>query len=263
MEVKDVTEDVVQVFTRELQYDNIIGRDALIAIITYFSKLNKTDIYVRKCGSSSWHACCMAYLRSLRPPTKDEAHALETLTRDADKILFDGRHKRLYNIPWKIVFFHPDVEGGFPHTHVDVIMLPFYMIANRDSKDVVKTLIHEKIHIYQRFYPIPTHNLLCDVWSLRVESLRDHPKTNDRRNPDASDIVYKVGREDSIRPTYKNNATHLSHIHDRRDHPYEIMAYILTDMLVGGSIHSDPIYAPFISEKTTQARVRAWMQWQL
>ena len=61
--------------------------------------------------------------------------------------------------PWKFLISTNQLEKGMPFTIHDTIIIPFYMLKNIDSQYkqntinelFINTLIHEKIHIVQRF----------------------------------------------------------------------------------------------------------------
>jgi len=114
-------------------------------------------------------------------------------------------------IPWKFLMFDPGEEGGMPHTHGPYIMLPMLTIS-------AKTLLHEKIHVYQRFNTAKTIKELAIPITGFV-----YPENNHRANPDTNRILFS-----DIRPVWKDTATKLNDINDNRDHPFELMAYALS-----------------------------------
>ena len=72
---------------------------------------------------------------------------------------------KFHSIPWKIGLIEDDsYEYGMPHTRVDTILINkrslikpiLFENAQRcrnDRKDFMNTLIHEKLHVYQKLYP--------------------------------------------------------------------------------------------------------------
>jgi hypothetical protein len=142
------------------------------------------------------------------------------------------------------------LEMGMPHTREDIIFLSeYYMAKNSDNiNKLVRTLIHEFIHIYQRKYGDEYHTFLKDhEWEI-------HPyNENDKRiNPDLDDNVWK-------RPAQKGEtATKATRIEaggyrifiarfnnrepkdlkdislkdSRYEHPYEYYAYKLSQEIV-------------------------------
>ena len=66
---------------------------------------------------------------------------------------FNGQ--KAANLPWRIGFMKNNKAGyedGLPHTRVDLIMLPT-SLAKTSDRELINTLFHEKVHIYQKAYP--------------------------------------------------------------------------------------------------------------
>lgn len=55
-------------------------------------------------------------------------------------------------LPWKIIKVTNNYEFSYPHTINDAIVLPQNILLLSDNK-ILETLIHEKLHIYQRYFP--------------------------------------------------------------------------------------------------------------
>lgn len=95
-------------------------------------------------------------------------------------------------MPWKICFLGDQVENNLPHTHNDTIFLPlnFHTLELKYRRT---TLLHEQIHVFQRFHPIPTQTLFADHWALRIVGIRQHNTPKDstlRSNPDLNRLIY-------------------------------------------------------------------------
>ncbi len=120
-------------------------------------------------------------------------------------------------------------ENGFPHTRGNVIFFSTdYLEKNRDKPEkVLKTMIHEIVHIYQRNNgKIYDGFLKQEFWSIVL-----NPKDTDRRrmNPDLDlDIWEKDGRIYMAKFT-SNNPKSLDEIdiagESEYEHPYEFYAY--------------------------------------
>lgn len=182
----------------------------------YFQGMNQTDLEVRNCSSKD--ECIEKYIKTLRLPTATELKSLNVKTNQLDKLYI-----KLSKIPWKFVIFKEN-ENGFPHTHGDAIFIPEDMIYNISSL----TLLHEKIHVFQRLYPCETHQLLLNILGFSFY-VYDYGTNNCRSNPDKNDIVYKDETGQIVSSMYTSDAKHLTDIIDSRDHPYEIMAYLLSN----------------------------------
>lgn len=178
--------------------------------------------------------------------SKEQNSILQNDIKKANNLLF--AYKRLYGIPWKITFLNSEfeIENNFPHTHGNVIFLfDNYFNKNHDSR--VLTLIHEKIHIYQRFFPIPYHKILLDYYKLNINSLlHRHEDFNQvRMNPDLNLLIYDDKGYYTL-PILNENATTLYDTTLRHygkqlnttysklpqnEHPNETLAYHFSEMI--------------------------------
>ena len=158
-------------------------------------------------------------------------------------------YRRLHRIPWKFVFVDTacDVENNFPHTHAHTIFLPS-MYFSMSTQQRVKLLIHEKTHVFQRYYPIPYIKIVRHHLGYAVHGyLPSHPDfARTRANPDTNDIIYSRDRT-YVLPILDEGASRLSDVRvvrysaetDRRapnggpgykaEHPNEALAYYLED----------------------------------
>jgi hypothetical protein len=145
---------------------------------------------------------------------------------------FDGN--KCADIPWIIGLTNNDYENGFPHTRNNIIVLSEYVLNN----NIVKTLIHEKIHIYQKTYP---EDIKLYLDSNNFKKYLNRKEINYqytiRANPDVDNYVYKMG--DSIMMSvYNKNASDIIDIttypidEDKYEHPFEYMAYTLADVII-------------------------------
>lgn len=109
---------------------------------------------------------------------------------NANKILYNFNYN-LYCIPWNIKFIDDklQIENNFPHTHYDTIFFPYPKYFNFNKNKRINLLIHEKIHIFQRFNPIQYHKLLGDFKIIGLRSSHNDYK-NSRTNPDINDLIY-------------------------------------------------------------------------
>lgn len=151
----------------------------------------------------------------------------------ADKILqeknynwFDGI--KASKIVWKIGLIDGDkYEGGFPHTVKDTIILNKGDI-NRNTEQLVKLLIHEKVHIYQKKYPDDVNEFLNDNNFIIVKNREE--KDNIRANPDIDTNVYM--KDNMIYSmVYNNNPMSImdvNHNNQYYEHPFETMAIMLS-----------------------------------
>ena len=174
---------------------------------------------------------------------------LKYLCLYVDIILFP--YKKLYTIPWNIIVLKSTflIENNYPHTHLDTIYVSQLFFALPFS-DQLSILIHEKIHIYQRYNPIAYHKIL-QSYDINIHSLASyHPYyKNSRRNPDLNNIIYHQHNSYNIQVfninpnsladstiknfpnTHKGSSPFLSY-----EHPNEFIAYTLTEQVLNNNV---------------------------
>ena len=138
-------------------------------------------------------------------------------------------------LPWKFActmnFKQYEYEEGFPHTREDIIFLSSKIINNHiavyeEDENLTSTLIHEKIHIFQRKNPHIMNNFLKDQGykecNIKIENKRSNPDIDDKiyRSPASKECMYFNYR--SSTPTKINDVFQSNH---SEEHPYEKMAY--------------------------------------
>jgi hypothetical protein len=211
----------------------------------YFQNLNKLDLIARHVNSKDEYIT--QYKQSLNKFSKAEASILNDLIKDIS-MNYTYKYQKLQQIPWKFVKFN-GVEENFPHTISDIIFLPQDFFYNSKDKQI-ETLIHEKIHIYQRLYTIETAKLIAllgfSIWNTQEKF------PNIRTNPDTNSFIYKYGEGDNISAQaqiYNNDTpesikdSHISLFKGEKiwnvpecikqpDHPYEIMACALAHLIM-------------------------------
>jgi hypothetical protein len=228
-------------------YDNIERSN-------YINNFTKMDVKIRGCHNI--RECKRIYKQNMIEFTDSEKAILEENVKVANekiKIL-----KNLYNVPWKFAKTTEKIDNGLPHTHLDTIYLSNLYFNNPS----ISTLIHEKIHLYQKSKPIQTYNLYKLYGYERINKTHDKMR---RSNPDLDEYDYiKNGKV--IYSVYKDNATKLTDIklknsyngsynnnHKNNDinndinnlnpshneHPDEYFAYIITDKIMKGFSEND------------------------
>ena len=175
------------------------------------------------------------------------------------------KYRPFYRIDWKFAKTIRNIENDFPHTHHDIIFLPwdFYELK---STNLIKTIIHEKIHIYQRFNPIPTLQLYIHYWELKLHSMevedqeRCNPDINLIKfayyNPVLDKMVYNYQKYDNNPKSLSNSFVEHIILSDQivnntqiyydiiqsnkyqSEHPNEVMACLLTNIIVNNVTHA-------------------------
>jgi hypothetical protein len=148
----------------------------------------------------------------------------------------------LSKMSWRFGYtINGDYEGGLPHTRgdkdVDVIMLGDKLL-NNDNDYLTGTLIHEKVHLYQRKFPQDVEKYK-DEKRLRRWKRRDK---NDmvRANPDIDEYIYKNEKNETLMSKYKDETpTGLEDVittpedGQKNEHPNEMMAIEIEEMAIG------------------------------
>ncbi len=140
---------------------------------------------------------------------------------------FDG--EKCAKIKWIIgMVQNTEYEDGFPHTRDNVIIIPIHLLKN---DTFMKTMIHEKIHLYQKLYPDD-----IDIYLNKNGFTRFIPKTPDiRANPDLDNWIYKNKDGEIMKKVYNLDPMSLSDVKTfpennlKSEHPYEWMAYELAN----------------------------------
>ena len=147
----------------------------------------------------------------------------------ADNFLYNYKNyyingSNISKIKWIFSLIGNNYEEGFPHTRQNIIFLSNNVI-NNDDNNIIQTLIHEKIHIYQRYNDMTEIiNLMNYKFSRKKYNIK-----NLRSNPDLDDNIYKDSNNKELIFLYKNDyPTSINDIIGNNfsiEHPFEKMAY--------------------------------------
>ena len=184
-----------------------------IHVDAYVSKFNELDLKFRRVSSRS--EFLQAYSSAIRPPTQEEEDSLRPKLNEVRRHI--APFSRLATVPFQLKVLHKDycyLENDMPHTHGDTIVLPQTQLDRMS----VNTLIHELLHVFQRYYPTECFNYYKDVLGYQLKGLIDQNKC--RSNPDIDDLQYE-----GFNNAYREEATGIRDIVDLRDHPHEVFAY--------------------------------------
>ncbi len=198
----------------------------------YIKGFSKADLHARHVKTANEYLNII--VQSPLSFTYDEKVKLSRCIIKADEFLKDYVYmnilacKDIMVIPWKLALTEDDVyEEGFPHTREDVIFVSTRTLHEVDH-DLTATLIHEKVHIYQRKNP----KIMKDILNVLGYRELNVPRNKlQRSNPDLNNNTYYDTKNNRImiftyisdRPNGINdikNSEHASH-----EHPYETIAY--------------------------------------
>ena len=161
---------------------------------------------------------------------------LKDACRDADNFLstFDGKgipninFKKIAQMKWKLAKTNGKwYEAGYPHTRQDIIFITPDVI---NHKEVVRIMIHEKIHVFERLFPNEILGWMKSEGYTPYKQFKEYPMG--RSNPDLNGIVYKDKYGNETIALFKNNnpkGIDDSYYPGGKDwkfeHPYETLAY--------------------------------------
>jgi len=137
------------------------------------------------------------------------------------------------NINCVFALVSDNYEEGFPHTRANIIFLS-PLILNYIDTELTKTIIHENIHIYQRYNKSEIEKYLKDN-NFKISRLRRSVGLI-RANPDLDEFIYmnKEGKE--MMATYKNENPSgigdIAPISLLNEHPFEYMAYTVAEKYI-------------------------------
>lgn len=255
---------------------------------SYFEGMGQGDLLARE--STSGEEYRRTYLAAAKfdvVPSDPRIQRLFGLAREGDRYCVECVKKgqitgptsemlaALPKVPWRFVILDDKVEGGMPHTHGNMVCLPVSFLTEEgeraskaQTQGIIKTLIHEKIHVLQR--------MQSDLWARTVAALGYVPimrrkdlsadqRKRARSNPDLDDMVYSrtgycatvymlpkldaVGEDKDEDEGLSTGWISLSLTEpecvdgrnmrvEEYEHPNEMVAYTLSDAIVQSSITS-------------------------
>lgn len=202
----------------------------------YVKNLSKYDIYARHVKTNEEYLNNIANVASNF--TEEEIIRLIKCSKDADIFFKDLNIKKykeingidIASIKWIYAITDNNIyEEGLPHTRDNIIFLSKNIFKNIDN-DLTNTLIHEKIHIYQRYNSKLFNNILTTMnYSIIDKNLIENNHLI-RSNPDINKNIYIDNKTKKILIClYRNDKP--SGINDviinnySIEHPYEMIAY--------------------------------------
>lgn len=188
----------------------------------YYSSFTKYDLRARKVSSIK------EYLSNIKKSVSFfstfEKQKIRNFISQIDEKMkyikingFDG--EKATRLPWIIGCVIGDLyEDGLPHTRNNVIILP------RDCIDI-ETLIHEKVHVYQKIYK--------EEMKEYLKQFEKEPRHElSRANPDIDNWIYsKNGKRFSCVYRSKNPKS-IQDVVGKYEHPFEILAENVTNLLL-------------------------------
>ena len=194
---------------------NIIKNDT----DNYIKNLTKYDLYARDVSTSE------EYIYKIIDSCLNFSETQIIKLNNCSKIarnFFDNKYI------WKFALIDEVYEEGFPHTRMDIIFLS-PKIINYTDDNLIRILINESIHIFQRYNKTEINDYLKEH-NYTVSRRRDSEPLI-RANPDLDEYIYKD--KDGIEMIYKYKSSMPQGINDivpnKNEHPFEKMAYEISE----------------------------------
>lgn len=191
----------------------------------HIRSLNKKDLVDRKCNYRQEYK--NIYLENIGEFSDEHKNILREYSKEATKFLNSIKspyidNKKMKSIPWKFAMTNHAIELGLPHTRGDIIFIPVCKL-NGTREKMIRTLIHEKIHIYQRMYPHLFINVLSKMGYKKLGKLNNEEIL---KNPDTDNSIYL--HPDGTIMMSKTISNSLGY-----RHPNEFIAYSIAQCYTG------------------------------
>ncbi len=195
-------------------------------IDNYYTTLNKKNLKIRNINNKK------KYLDNIEENLYTCNHkekniiinAINKSNRLLKKIKYPGfNYNKIKNIPWLIgCSKNNNYEFGYPHTRNNIIILNY---ENIYDKYLYKTLIHERIHIYQKLFPNDINTFLNYFNFKKIKKQTEL----DRANPDTDDFLYEQNGI-ILECKINDNNVKCTNNDTKYEHPFEYMAYEIADL---------------------------------
>lgn len=196
----------------------------------YFANLSPTDLYARQAKTNE------DYKKRAAEAAGDLTSAQKTRYAEAARkgdeffrtLNMPGIDTaKLVNVPWVIAYTKGTAyEEGLPHTRANIIFVSSDM--DETPEDLLRVLVHEKVHVYTRMYPKEAAYFLESNGFTRWKRRQGVPRI--RANPDLDEWIYIDPTTEKPMVTYYSS-DHPENINDTAqtnaafEHPYELIAY--------------------------------------
>jgi hypothetical protein len=232
----------------------------------YVAKLSPIDLYARKVSSNE------EYINLIKGEAthfnKGDKLILDKCTKKADELLRNINintissesnldyskylnYKDIANIKWVLAITRNDngskYEDGLSHTRKHVIFLS-QDVLNYSEDEIIKLLIHEKIHIYQRNNEALFKTIIYNMGyaeSTDGQEISQDKLRYVRSNPDVNNKIYKnINTGELMICLYTSDKP--KNINDiiiekySMEHPYEKIAYEISEHIY--NIHNIETY---------------------
>lgn len=259
--------------TNLVKYNSKEAFEYQVNISSYFNHMSAADLSARSTVDSpvtSAEHYKNNYLAGFLEFSNEEKSKLNDIVLKANNMLVNYPNFR--DTEWKFAKISKDLEYGMPHTIGDMIVITSEFLGKQEEYQV-KTLIHEKVHVFQRIDNTATRELvgLMGFKSLTPEERRNiSHDTMDRRrsNPDIDNNMYKheetnqvlvqlyntlspsslvdskamtfnINDENTLTPVTNMLLGIPDEVHCQLEHPFEIMACLIAECITNAKFVED------------------------
>jgi len=194
----------------------------------FYSRLYKTDYDVRKINDISEYTSKIR--NSVTDFTENEKkYILEIISRINDKFenvnlpWLDG--KKFNQLKWKIGLVKGyEYENGLCHTRNDTIIIQ----RDKLNHNFSNTMIHEKVHVYQKMYPDDVEIFLKLNNFKKIRKITESDRI--RANMDIDDWIYADQNNNEYKAVFNKNPVDIQDVtfspcnSQICEHPLEKMA---------------------------------------
>jgi len=190
----------------------------------YIKNMSKYDLYARKVLNSQEYISKIQAL-DFTENQKNNLTKCINIIKSKSEFAFLFTNYSLIKFALIDIFY----EEGFPHTRADIIFLS-PSVCNVYSNTLVKIIIHELVHIYQRYnYNMIIPYLIKNNFSISRKRITE-PLI--RSNPDLDEYIYKHNNNEIL---YLYDINKINGINDiikinNCEHPFEFMAEEISEL---------------------------------
>ncbi len=216
-------------FLDKFQLSNYLSKDP----DNFYENLNIINLQSRNINNkdmflNNLHLYCYTF-------TKQETKILIKTINDVNKKLDNLNYIGFNNfnnkkIPWIIgSSIGNNYEYGLPHTRNNIIILNKEMFDSivYNKIELMKLLIHERIHVYQKMFPNDINDFLQNNNFIPIKYFNN----DNRANPDTNNIIYQKNNIIyECKFNINNNLLYCTNNSYYNEHPYEYMAYEIAEL---------------------------------
>lgn len=239
-----------------------LARDIISSSFFSPERMTPANLFARG-GWRSAEAYAAHYASRVRPFEQRDRETLRRVVAMADGILAVFPRQLLRRrVPWRFARLGDGLEMNYPHTIGTAIMLSDQFLRRGEGdRSLAETLIHEKVHVYQRMFPERAADLIERIYRFsRTDDRAALPPPLMRNNPDTDGRLYRSPQGQLVymafngaRPKSIADCSITTTAATRRDaawnpsmdeHPYERMAYEIASVAMRQQcLVNSPLYA--------------------